>query len=89
LDFTREHDWLAECGHGLHVAQTGDIMYPIDEVTKVAKTIYWIDVHGATLTKKQDLEWGYEEEENLYTNDGALCDWCEKWWYDELIENDD
>lgn len=89
LDFSRKHDWLAERGHGLHVAQTGDIMYPIDEETKVAKTIYWIDVHGATLTSKQDSEWGYKEEENLYADGGALCDWCEKWWYDESIKNND
>ena len=84
MDFTPQHEFLSERGHSLHVAQTGDIMYPIDEDTKAPKTIYWIDIHGATLSRNQaSMKIDYSNE-NLYAKGGAFCNWCDEWYHEQI-----
>ena len=83
LDFSATHHILSSHGHSLAVAESGDIMYPVDEETEAPKTIFWIDVHGATLTKQQMLEDNVHQKENLYANNGEFCDWCKSWYDDQ------
>jgi hypothetical protein len=87
MDFTKFQDFVEERGQYLHVGRSGDIMYPIDETTKVAKSMWWLDIHGAhPLTDAGFREEIGEQTESLFTSEGPVCEWCREWTKEQGVD---
>jgi len=87
LDFTMLHDFLEDRGQHLHLGRSGDMIYPIDETTKVAKSMWWLDIHGAMpLTQEGFWEEEANYAEGLYASEGPLCQWCKGWFEEKGVD---
>ena len=85
-DFTGWHEMLEKRGQHLHLGQSGDVIYPIDESTKAAKSMMWLDIHGALPLMSSGFARELliaKETNNLYASDGPFCEWCKDWNNDE------
>ena len=88
MDFTPFQDFVEERGQFLHIGRSGDLMYPVDETTKIAKSIWWLDIHGVNpLTYAGFQEENWEQTESLFTSAGPVCDWCRKWTEEQGVES--
>jgi len=87
-DFTPYHDMVEEHGQTLTVGRRGDLMYPIDEKTKAAKSMWWLDVHGAMpLNNNMYMMERNQDSDALYAGEGPFCAWCKDWLEDHADEN--
>ena len=77
FDFTEDYEFLEEHGHGLHIARSNDILYPIDKETGAPISVSWLDIHGASKFKR---ELRIDEDDNLfsylYPDNGDFCEYC-------------
>lgn len=88
LDFTDMHEFAEERGQYLHVARSGDLMYPIDGDTKVAKSMWWLDIHGAMpLTPRGHHIEKMQQTDGLFASEGPLCEWCWEWFEEHDTES--
>lgn len=78
LDFSHDYDFFEKHGHAVYVGKTGNLLFPIEEKTNVAKSMYWLDIHGATPYVDMDEHNEYQQATGaLYANEGAFCEFCE------------
>jgi hypothetical protein len=85
-DFSHLHDFMEERGQHLHVGHSGDLMYPVDETTGAAKSMWWLDVHGAMPLRERGF---YNEiqaqTEGMFAQEGPFCQWCWDWAEEEEV----
>ncbi len=81
-----DRDFAVARNHTLHVARSGDVLYPIDETTAAPKTFVCLDIHGSTpFNANYDL---FAEEmllgqfsNALFPRESTLCQWCQAWYH--------